>query len=146
MKRDNFRNLVKQIVRSLRRDQTESEKILWQAIRNRKISGKKFLRQHPIIFKWESRKRFIITDFYCHESKLIVELDGGIHEDQKEYDELRNYIAKSLGFKVIRFKNEMIIYNLSEVIEILNKNTLITPSLHKRGGETVPRGGGEFYA
>lgn len=121
----------------MRRNQTESEEMLWRAIRNRKISGKKFLRQHTIIFKWDGRKRFIIADFYCHESKLIVELDGGIHEDQKEYDELRDYVAKSLGFKVIHFKNEMITRNLLEVIKILKNNTLITPSLVKRGGEMV---------
>lgn len=135
MKREHLNNLIKQIVRSLRRNQTESEATLWETLRNRKISGKKFLRQHPIIFNWEGEKRFIITDFYCHESKLIVEVDGGVHEKQKEYDNMRDFIVKSMGFKVIRFKNDEILKNLQGVIDTINKEiTLTTPSLYKRGG------------
>lgn len=119
----------------MRRNQTKSEAMLWQALRNRKLLGKKFLRQHPIVFKWDGKRRFFITDFYCHEAKMIVEVDGGIHEKQKEYDDMRDFVVKSLGFRVIRFENEKILNDLLDVIEILNKEiTLITPSLIKRGG------------
>ena len=134
-------NLIKQTVRGLRRNQTESEAILWETVRNRKISGKKFLRQHPIVFKWEGRKRFIVTDFYCHEAKLIVEIDGGIHEKQKEYDALRDFVVKSLGFRVIRFKNEIVFNDLMSIIEILRmeiNSPPHPPSLEKRGGCVEP--------
>ena len=59
--------------RRMRKSPTPSEDILWQALRNRQIHGLKFLRQHPI--------GPTIVDFYCHEKRLAVEVDGGIHQD-----------------------------------------------------------------
>jgi very-short-patch-repair endonuclease len=64
----------------LRKTPTPSENILWQVLRNRKLDGKKFVRQFPIIFEYQGRKRFFVADFYCHEAKLIIELDGKIQE------------------------------------------------------------------
>ncbi|MDP6685133.1 MAG: DUF559 domain-containing protein [Candidatus Marinimicrobia bacterium] len=60
-----------------------------------------------------------MADFYCHECKLIVEIDGGIHESQKEYDELRTWIINQLDFQVIRFKNEDVLHAKSNVIQRL---------------------------
>ena len=73
-------NLIKQTVRDLRKNQTLSEVKIWKAVRNRKLKGKKFLRQHPIRFNMDGRKRFFIADFYCHEKNLVVEIDGKIHQ------------------------------------------------------------------
>ncbi len=95
--------------RRLRRNQTESENELWQQIRNRKINNLKFLRQFPFIY--QSNKHgfyYFIADFYCAEKKIIIELDGGIHENQKEYDENRNQILNEMNLKVVRFKNSEI--------------------------------------
>jgi very-short-patch-repair endonuclease len=94
------------LVRNLRKYQTPSENILWQLLRNRKLDGKKFDRQYPIKFKYQERIRFFIADFYCDEEKLVIELDGKIHERQKEYDEYRTFIINQLGIKVFRIKNE----------------------------------------
>ena len=73
--------------RELRQSATNAEKILWEYLRNRKLEGLKFRRQHPI-------DKFI-ADFYCHEKKLVVELDGAVHDEkinaQNDEPELMNY-------------------------------------------------------
>ena len=117
---------IKKIVRDLRKNQTHAENILWNSLRNRKLNEKKFLRQHPIVFPINNRKRFFIADFYCAELGLIIEIDGEIHEHQKDYDELREWIIKKIGYKIIRFSNDKIINNiesvLNQITNILNKN------------------------
>ncbi|GCC51583.1 DUF559 domain-containing protein [Chryseotalea sanaruensis] len=100
---------ITSLARSLRKNQTKAEAKLWYFIRNRKLGGKKFTRQYPIVYKVEGTKRYsYIADFHCAEKKLIIELDGGIHElpDQRRYDEARDIVLHELGYKVIRFKNE----------------------------------------
>ena len=109
-------NLIKQTVRNLRKNSTKSETLFWQAARNRKLHGKKFLRQHPLQFVIDGKQKFFIADFYCHEKKLVVELDGRIHERQKDYDELRTHIINRLGVEVIRFTNAEIEHNLDGVL------------------------------
>ncbi|MCD4696087.1 MAG: endonuclease domain-containing protein [Bacteroidales bacterium] len=93
----------------LRKNMTEAEKILWSALRRKQILGKRFRRQHPI--------STFIVDFYCHETKLIIEVDGSIHnvEEQKEYDLGRNEELEQLGLKIIRFTNEQVFQNLDQV-------------------------------
>lgn len=115
------KNLIKETVRNLRRGCTKSEKLLWEAVRNRKINSKKFQRQYPIKFEIFNHKRFFIPDFYCHECKLAVELDGKIHEHQKDYDEMRTHIINNIGIKVIRFTNEDIENNLEKVLLTIKK-------------------------
>ena len=95
--------------KKLRRNQTPAEERLWKILRSHKLDGLKFRRQHPL--SW------FIADFYCHELKLIIELDGGIHEleEVKAYDIKREKKLRSLGLTVIRFKNEQV-YTEPEVI------------------------------
>jgi very-short-patch-repair endonuclease len=97
---------IKTAARDLRRRQTPSEGLLWELLRDRRLAGKKFLRQHPIRFGYYGEMRFFIADFYCAEEKLVVEIDGSIHEFQQDYDLLRTWVINQLGIKVIRFKNE----------------------------------------
>ena len=99
--------------REMRHPQTPAEATLWRALRNRK-TGFKFRRQHPIY-------RFII-DFYCAEAKLLIEVDGESHSqpDQIEYDKVRTEYLEELGYKVIRFANDDVRYNIHAVaVEIL---------------------------
>ena len=110
---------LKETTRTLRRAQTPSEKMFWEAVRNRRVMGKKFLRQFAIPFEYDGRKRFIVADFYCSESRLVVELDGSVHEMKEEYDALRTAIINQLGIRVIRFRNDEIEKNLQEVIKRL---------------------------
>lgn len=94
------------IARNLRKEQTPEEKILWEILRNRRLSGFKFLRQHPIVYDRSSiPNKFIIADFFCSEKKLIIEVDGGIHEFQKQKDQARDVLMLNKGFKTLRVKN-----------------------------------------
>ena len=95
---------------------TKTEKIFWNEIRNQKI-GIKFRRQMPLVI---GRYNFI-PDFYSADKKLIIEIDGGIHDlpENKEYDSLKDEILIEAGYKVLRFKNEEILNNLESVIKII---------------------------
>ena len=95
----------------LRRKMTKAEKVLWERLKEKKLDGYKFRRQHPIL-------RFIV-DYYCHKEKLIIELDGDSHNDemQEQYDEERTKILTECGMKVIRFRNEEIFNEIESVIE-----------------------------
>jgi len=101
--------------RSLRKDQTSAEWLFWQMVRNRKVLGYKFRRQHPI--------GGYFTDFYCHEANLVIELDGNIHEiaDVKSRDEFREANIKGQGLVVMRFKNDDIFKNAQIVIGEIEK-------------------------
>jgi len=77
---------ITQVVRELRKEETLAEKKFWSFVRNRQINGMKFRRQYPISFEWDDQIKHFIADFYCHEFKLVIEIDGGIHEQQKNYD------------------------------------------------------------
>ena len=99
--------LAKQFARELRKNQTDSEKIVWQLVRNRKFEDYKFTRQFVIEYKLESSvAKYFIVDFYCHEKKLILEIDGDYHKYQLRFDKNREAILKAYGFKIIRFANE----------------------------------------
>ena len=102
---------------SLRHSLTEAEKILWDQLKNRRLNGLKFRRQHPI--------RLYIADFYCHEKRLIIELDGGIHNDPsvKEHDENRSAELDRLGITVIRFSNEQVLYIIEKVLKDIIDHT-----------------------
>ena len=97
--------------RELRQDSTEAERLLWTVLRNRKLNGLKFRRQHPL-------DKFIV-DFYCNEKKLVVELDGGVHNEKinREYDEARTAILAGLNVIVLRFKNEEVINGVQGVLK-----------------------------
>jgi very-short-patch-repair endonuclease len=112
-----MREEIKLIARDLRKNQTEAENILWKRLRNREFLGKKFLRQHPIVFRIEKKERFFIADFYCREKRLVVEIDGKIHLKQKEYDQYREIIIQALGLHVIRVGNDMIRNDLEKFLQ-----------------------------
>lgn len=97
--------IAKEFCRNLRANQTNSENIIWGIFRNRKLFGKKFLRQHPIYYDLLGRESFYIGDFYCHELKLIIEIDGQIHQYEKLKDAERDQIMNLLGLNVLRIKN-----------------------------------------
>lgn len=112
----NIRELAKSTARRLRKNQTNAEKILWQKLHNRNFFELKFTRQHPIYYFKNDKKKFLIADFYCNNLKLIVEVDGRIHEKQKNYDQIREELLESKLYKIIRFKNEEIENNINGVL------------------------------
>lgn len=98
----------------LRRNMTYAEKIMWDVLKNKRLCKTRFRRQHPI--------DIFIVDFYCHELKLAVEIDGEIHSNNEvlEYDDGRTHDIEKFGIKMLRFTNNQVCYNLSYVIrEIL---------------------------
>jgi len=106
--------------RALRKNMTPCEKILWANLRKRKLGGFKFLRQHPVIYQvYNNKPLYFIADFYCAEKKLVIELDGKIHDFQKEEDKARDEIMTSQGLHVIRIRNE----ELENMRSVLHKIT-----------------------
>jgi very-short-patch-repair endonuclease len=105
-------NILKN-ARAMRARMTNAEQFLWQILRNRRFCGVKFRRQHPY-------DRFVL-DFYCHDAKLAIELDGGGHNDeaQKVYDEERTRILEEAGIIVLRFWNHDVLNNFESVLERL---------------------------
>jgi len=97
--------------RYLRKTQTQAEKLLWEELRNRKLSGFKFRRQQIL--------NEMIVDFFCAEKKLIIELDGPYHNDplQRIKDHNRDQELISLGFKVYRITNNQIFKNLEQTLK-----------------------------
>jgi len=115
-------NEIREVASNLRNNPTLSEIKLWKQIRNKKLSGRKFLRQHPIIYdsnRDTNEYFFFIPDFYCASEKLIIELDGKIHDFQKEKDYRRDEILAAYNLKVLRINNE----ELNDIRTVINKIT-----------------------
>ena len=113
--------IAKTICRELRNNPTKAEIILWESLRRKKIRGKKFLRQYPFFHDITGKESFFVGDFYCHEEKLIVELDGKYHKYRLKEDEERRRILNHLGLRVIRFTNEEVINNIDYVLSEIKK-------------------------
>ena len=101
--------------RELRQRQTDAESIFWEYLRN-KQTGYKVVRQKPLRFYVNKKPRCFIADFYCNELNLVIELDGTVHQNQREYDEARDYIINQMKLQVIRIENREIYNNPAEVI------------------------------
>jgi very-short-patch-repair endonuclease len=94
--------------RILRENMTFHEELLWERLKHKQICGVRFRRQHPI--------DFFIAYFYCHQAKLVVEIDGEIHYQQKEYDNGRSGEMERYLIKVIRFTNSDVENNIEDVV------------------------------
>ncbi len=98
--------------RLLRKEQTKAEKILWRELRNRKLGGYKFRRQHPV-------NKSYVVDFYCASKKLVIEVDGKIHqkEEVKRKDKEREQFLIKWKYNILRIKNEEIYNDLNGVLK-----------------------------
>ncbi len=99
---------------------TPAEEVLWRALSGRKANGLRFRAQHPV-------GRFIL-DFYCPSEKLVVEVDGDIHDLMPEYDLERSRVLATYGYRVLRFKNEEVIHDVSDVVARIIKGAAISRS------------------
>ena len=117
--------------KKLRKNLTPAEAFLWRHLKAKKLCGRRFNRQHSI-------KNYIV-DFYCASEKLVIELDGAVHNtpQAQEYDRKRTEVLNKLGFTVIRFENKMVFENLESVLleisEHFQQNSK-SSSLNKGGG------------
>ena len=95
----------------MRREPRFAEKLLWEELRDRKLGGYKFKRQHLI--------GNCIVDSVCLQEKLIVELDGGVHTLRQGEDAVREAILRVRGFRVLRFANEDVVRDLPAVLQAI---------------------------
>jgi leucyl-tRNA synthetase len=100
--------IFKERARELRNNPTPQEKMLWHYLKGKTL-GYTFLRQHNI--------GPFIVDFYCAEKRLVIEVDGTIHENQKEYDNERTHFLGNFNYQVLRFWNHEIKDNITDVIK-----------------------------
>jgi very-short-patch-repair endonuclease len=122
----------------MRRQPTAAEAALWRGIRHRHRTGLKFRRQHAI-------GRFIL-DFCCPELKLVIEVDGAIHETQKDRDAARTQALEAGGYHVLRFRNEDVLHRLPWVLQHIDDvaaTLLSTPLSHEWERVAAPRPPGE---
>jgi leucyl-tRNA synthetase len=130
-------NLLKENARTNRKKSTKAEEVLWQAIRNNQTEFK-IRRQHAI--------EGFIVDFVCIPKKLIIEVDGGYHQDPNivEYDKQRTQFLNDAGFEVIRFSNQEVINQTSEVFKSIQKK-LQNISTTQVASSPSERAGGEAF-
>jgi len=102
---------LKPAARDMRQNPTAAEDALWQRLRNRQVMDAKFRRQHAI-------EQFIV-DFVCMEARLIIEVDGAIHDKQQEEDAKRDAILNASGFRVLRFSNEQVLSDIDVVLSAI---------------------------
>ena len=97
---------AKLYARELRKDSTPAEAMFWDIVKKKQFHGKRFLRQFPIEYERNGRTHFFIADFYCAEAKLVVEIDGIVHDNQQEYDLLITEVLNFKGLSILRFTND----------------------------------------
>jgi very-short-patch-repair endonuclease len=117
--------LIFETAKHLRKNMTDAETALWMHLK-KGINGCKIRRQHPV--------GLYIADFYCHKSRLIIELDGSIHNkpDIKETDNARQKELERWGYTVIRFTNQQVIEKTEDVIKIITEKVLLLNNLQKQ--------------
>jgi len=116
--------------KKLRKRSTDAENKLWRHLRAQRLQGFKFRRQEPI-------GKYIV-DFVCYEKRIIIELDGGQHSEHEEEDQIRDEWFRSGGFKILRFWNNDVLSQTEEILEIIAKRCLESPSPSSppiKGGE-----------
>jgi len=102
--------------RNLRKNQTDAENLIWRHLRRKQVEGLRFKRQQPI-------GKYIV-DFVFLEKRLILEIDGGQHDIEKEKDEQRTNWLMSEGYRVLRFWNNEVLTNIEGVLETILLNVL----------------------
>jgi very-short-patch-repair endonuclease len=105
---------LQQRARQLRQNMTEAERTLWHRIRSRQLSNTKFRRQFIV--------GTYIVDFICLEHRLIIEIDGGQHAQNKSYDDSRSEYLSQQGFMVLRFWNHEVLSDMEAVLEVILNN------------------------
>jgi len=108
-----LKRIIAEQAKSLRKDSTEAEMLLWRHLKAKRFCGYKFRRQEPI-------GKFI-ADFVCFETKIIIELDGVQHKESRERDQERDRWLEENGFKVLRFWNNELFESLESVLNSIKK-------------------------
>jgi len=103
-------------------------KRLWAKLKDRQQDGFKFLRQHPLLYDRQGNDlNFFVPDFYCPKAKLAIEVDGFIHDTSKIHDKHREEILRSMGIRIIRFKNDEI-GEMENVLMKIREQLVLVPT------------------
>jgi very-short-patch-repair endonuclease len=119
----------------LRKNFTNTERVLWKHLRAKQMGGYKFRRQEPI--------GSYIVDFVCHEKRIVIEVDGGQHSTERERDNERDKWLKGQGYKVLRFWNNEVLANIEGVLEVIRdclNHPPLTPARQTAGGPPIKGG------
>ena len=125
--RPELRQRMRQVARTFRKEPTQSENLLWQELRNRKLEGRKFRRQRPI--------GPFVADFFCREERLVIEIDGPIHKGQSAADQERQQILEAAGLRVIRVSSTDVETDIDVVLNKIRQE-FSSPSPARGRGET----------
>jgi very-short-patch-repair endonuclease len=98
--------------RLLRQEQTRAEAVLWDALRDRRLAGLKFRRQHAL--------RWCVVDFYCPEHHLAIEVDGPLHLQQQDQDRARDERLALEGIRVLRVTNDQVLHALDATLQFID--------------------------
>jgi very-short-patch-repair endonuclease len=123
---------MKERAKYLRRNMTDAENRMWYYLKNRRLSGYKFVREHVI--------GHYIADFVCREKKLVIEIDGGQHMEAVEYDELRTKNLESHGYRVLRIWNHEVFKNIQGVMDGILNLLETMPNKAPSSPTLLPRG------
>ncbi|MFA5130228.1 MAG: endonuclease domain-containing protein [Patescibacteria group bacterium] len=102
---------LKDRARQLRKNMTRAETMFWNVVRRKQFHGFKFVKQKPLLS--------YIVDFYCAQLRLVIEIDGSVHHESKEYDNDRTSDLQSFGIRIILYTNDQVEYDLSSVLNHL---------------------------
>ena len=126
-------DVIKEASKNLRRNMTESEKILWEKLKAKKLEDIKFVRQIPIYvfteYSWLDR--YVIPDFLAKDNKIIIEIDWSIHNLKEVYelDKIKEELLQNRWYTILRFTNQQVIQNIDEILD------KIIASFPRRGRE-----------
>jgi very-short-patch-repair endonuclease len=114
---DRIRGTTREVdvaARAMRQEPTPAEAALWDRLRSRRLDGAKFRAQHPV-------GRFIF-DFYCAQARLVVEVDGGVHDARRERDAERDLVLRSAGYLVLRLTNKEVLGDIERVLAEIRRH------------------------
>ena len=106
------KNRMFEVARDLRRDSTVGERVLWEALRGRRLDGRKFRRQQPL--------GPFVVDFFCAAERLVVELDGSVHDSQQDLDAERQALIESTGLRFVRLSNDLVRTDLEAALRAIS--------------------------
>jgi very-short-patch-repair endonuclease len=115
---------VRQAARDNRKNPITTERLLWNALRDRQFFGRKFRRQHPV--------GPFILDFYCVEARLAIEIDGGIHDAQKQADKDRQTAIEALNIRFLRIPAQIVANDIRRALQMIERAILDCPSPEQR--------------
>jgi very-short-patch-repair endonuclease len=135
---ESLRRKMVKVARQFRKEPTKSEHFLWQALRGKKLDGLKFRRQQPI--------GPFVVDFYNSYYRLVIEVDGPIHEYQKHADQERQTILETLGLNIVRIKADLVEKNLNDALEMIRAKIKELDDVHVSSSSPIlgeGKGGGK---